>query len=87
MHQIDPARPLTLAAIARHMNSGEKIALSPNARRLICDCRAFLEQKLAASDRPFYGINTGFGSLVSVKIAPNQLADLCALCIDRAGPR
>ncbi len=76
MHLIEPDHQLSLADIAHHFRSGHKIALSPAARSSINHCRNYLDEKLAASEQPFYGINTGFGSLVSVKIAPEQLSDL-----------
>ncbi len=76
MHFITPERPTDLAEIAQIWNAHGKVSLSEAARDNILRCRQFLDDKLAASEQPFYGINTGFGSLVSVKIAPGQLADL-----------
>ena len=38
--------------------------------------REFLEQKIKQSERPIYGINTGFGELCREEIAENDLAQL-----------
>jgi len=40
------------------------------------ECYNYLHAKLSASDRSFYGINTGFGAFCDTVIAPNELEDL-----------
>lgn len=58
-------------AVAR----GRRIALAPAARDRVAACRARLEATLALGGA-HYGINTGFGSLSSTRIAPSDLLDL-----------
>ena len=41
------------------------LALSDDARQRIVRCREYLDRKMEHSDRPIYGITTGFGSLCS----------------------
>lgn len=51
----------------------KKLKLSDESRNKIKKARAYLDQKLQESDRPFYGINTGFGALHNIKIDDNQI--------------
>ncbi len=53
-----------------------QLALSPSAKDRVNACRAYLDGKLAASDQPYYGINTGFGDLHSVKIPGKDMGNL-----------
>ncbi|NNK60549.1 MAG: aromatic amino acid lyase, partial [Flavobacteriaceae bacterium] len=66
-------KPLDLVAINEVLRSNKKLKLSEASRERIIKCRNFLDRKLAESDRPFYGINTGFGSLHNVKINSKDL--------------
>ena len=50
--------------------------MSETAKEKINRCRTYLDQKLAQSSQPIYGINTGFGSLCNTKIDSNQLEQL-----------
>ncbi|MGL4599561.1 MAG: histidine ammonia-lyase [Bacteroidia bacterium] len=52
------------------------LRLSDAARKKIAKCRTFLDEKVAASDAPIYGINTGFGSLYNVSISERKLEQL-----------
>ncbi|UNY98634.1 histidine ammonia-lyase [Zhouia spongiae] len=52
------------------------LKLSDEARLNIEKCRSYLDEKLASSNSPFYGINTGFGSLCNVKISGEHLSQL-----------
>ncbi|MCM2301190.1 MAG: histidine ammonia-lyase [Flavobacteriaceae bacterium] len=54
----------------------KKLKLSEEVQMKITTCRLFLDEKLADSEDPIYGINTGFGSLYNVKIDKNQLSQL-----------
>ncbi len=49
-----------------------QLRLSDEARERIVACRNYLNKKLENSDRLFYGINTGFGSLCNVKISQEE---------------
>ena len=53
-----------------------QLSLSMEAQKRIQHCFEFLQQKINGSDRAFYGINTGFGSLCHVKISKNDLSQL-----------
>jgi histidine ammonia-lyase len=67
---------LTLADIKNIVNNKQGIALSDEATKRILKCRAYLDEKLSKTEEPIYGINTGFGYLQNVKVAPNQLNQL-----------
>src|SRR3982075_2872505 len=54
---------------------GEKVALAPDAIERMKASRAVVD-KLVASGATAYGINTGFGKLASVRISPEQVAQL-----------
>lgn len=59
-------------AVARH---GRRVHLGPTAREQMAAAQA-LVARIAGGDRPVYGINTGFGSLSRVRIAPEQTREL-----------
>lgn len=52
------------------------IALSEDAKTKIEKCRNYLDQKIAKSSTPVYGVNTGFGSLYDKNISHNELNKL-----------
>ncbi|MBL8094722.1 MAG: histidine ammonia-lyase [Anaerolineales bacterium] len=52
-----------------------RVCLGANARVRMAQAQA-LVAAIAAGDRPVYGINTGFGSLSRVRIAPDQTREL-----------
>ena len=52
------------------------LALSDDARQRIVRCREYLDRKMEHSDRPIYGITTGFGSLCNISIDHDSLAQL-----------
>lgn len=54
---------LTFDIIERIINENLKLELAPEAKLRIQKCRDYLDQKIAASNTPLYGITTGFGSL------------------------
>src|SRR5216684_384213 len=66
---------LTLDALLAIADRGEEVALAPHALECVRASRRVVERK-AASDEPAYGINTGFGSLADVRIAPEALDEL-----------
>lgn len=67
---------LTLAELDHILHGHSKIALSEDAKKKIVKCREYLDQKLANSTSPVYGINTGFGSLYNKHIPKDQLEKL-----------
>ena len=66
---------LTLAEIEAVALAGCPVSLAPAARVRVAESRAIVEQILAAG-HTVYGVNTGFGKLSDVSIAPDKLAQL-----------
>src|SRR5690625_6454598 len=54
---------LDIKDIEELLKTNKKLALSEEAKLNINKTRKYLEEKLNDSETPFYGINTGFGSL------------------------
>lgn len=67
---------LSLRDLDQVLRSNINLSLSENSRKQIVKCREYLDQKLAASSTPIYGINTGFGSLYNKNIPKDQLEKL-----------
>ncbi len=67
---------LSIDLIAEILKSNAKLALSESAITAIVKCRSYLDNKMANSTKPVYGINTGFGSLCDVKINTADLSQL-----------
>ena len=67
---------LTLERLSLILKNNQKLALSPESRKDTEGCAQFLQQKLKNTDRAFYGINTGFGSLCNVRISNDQIEQL-----------
>ncbi len=57
-------------------NASSAIELSIESKNKIRANRSFLEKKIAEPGARYYGINTGFGALCDVEIAPDQLEKL-----------
>lgn len=76
-HHISP-KPLTFEVIETIINKKQKLALSGESRRLIQECKTYLDNKIAAADKPLYGITTGFGSLCKISIPEADLSQLQA---------
>lgn len=74
-HFISP-EPLSLTDLDRVLRNPSVIGLSPEAIGRIVRCRSYLDNKLAASSHPIYGINTGFGSLYHQNIDRENLEQL-----------
>lgn len=69
-------KDLTLEIIADIIQNDKNITLSKESEAAVIKCREYLDNKIANQDKPFYGINTGFGSLYNIKIGQNQLEQL-----------
>ena len=67
---------LTFDIIERIINENLKLELAPEAKERIQKCRDYLDHKIAESEEPLYGITTGFGSLCSKNISPDELGTL-----------
>ncbi len=70
------AQELTFQRIEELLNEDLELALSDDARTRIHECRKFLDDWLAGSDEPVYGINTGFGSLCDRSVPKNDIETL-----------
>ena len=65
------ARPLRLADLRRVYAGPVTVAIEPQALSAVREAHD-VTLRLAASDAPAYGINTGFGLLAHTRIAPAQ---------------
>jgi len=68
-------QPLTLAEIEAVALCGRKVAIAPAAVNRGAASRATIEEILSAGET-VYGVNTGFGKLSDVRIAPDKLGQL-----------
>lgn len=75
VHHIS-AEHLTIERIGEIIEKNVKLELSEDARARIERCRKFLDEHIAKSDVPVYGVTTGFGSLCDVKVSHDQLSEL-----------
>lgn len=75
LHHISP-KPITLEDLNLLLHGHQKVTLSEEAKKKIIRCREYLDEKLAGSSAPIYGINTGFGSLYNKNIPKDQLEKL-----------
>lgn len=66
---------LTVSDVARVARDGVRVELGPACFERVRRSRRFIEEWLA-SGRTAYGVNTGFGSLASVRISPRDISDL-----------
>jgi len=69
-------QPITLETLELLLYGHHKIGLSEESKKKIIRCREYLDEKLASSSAPIYGINTGFGSLYNKNIPKDQLEKL-----------
>lgn len=68
---------LTIDQLEQLLASKEvKYELAPEAFARIEKCRNYLDEKVARSNRPLYGITTGFGSLCNISISLDELTTL-----------
>lgn len=74
-HYISPEE-LDFETIAHLLNEDYDLTLSDEARSRINNCRTYLDNKLAQSKEPIYGVNTGFGALHTVSISADKLGTL-----------
>ena len=75
MHIIS-SKPLSLSDLRTLILEGSKIKLSTEVVQKIQVCREYLDQKIATTSEPIYGINTGFGALCDVRIQSENLTKL-----------
>ena len=75
IHYISPAK-LTFEDVEDLLENHKTLALSEESKKLINDCKNWLDKKLAGSEEPIYGINTGFGALCDREISKDDLSKL-----------
>ncbi len=66
---------LSLEQIVGVARGAEQVVLSPLARERVLESRRVVEQ-ITESNRVVYGVNTGFGKLSDITIAPSELRQL-----------
>ena len=75
IHHISSAH-LTQDLIDEIITKDYKLELDEDARERIVNCREYLDRKIAETDKPIYGVTTGFGSLCDISISADQMAEL-----------
>lgn len=73
IHYISAER-LTISRVEEILTKGFKLALSENAKRLITNCRRYLDEKMKDTEHPIYGVTTGFGSLCNISVDKENLS-------------
>lgn len=76
-HQISP-KHLDFDTIDKIINENYKLSLSAESKSRILKCKDYLENKIENSEKPIYGITTGFGSLCKINIPKEDLSQLQA---------
>jgi histidine ammonia-lyase len=67
---------LDYAKIEELLKTNAKLELSETAIEKIQKCRDYLDKKAESSDKPIYGVTTGFGSLCNRSISQDDLSQL-----------
>ena len=67
---------LTQDKIEEIILNGYQLALSEETQERIVHCRQYLDQKVEQSEKPIYGVTTGFGSLCKITIDEEKLSQL-----------
>ncbi len=75
IHQITPDN-LTFDIIQNIFENNIKLQLSEESKQLIQKSKDYLDKKLRESEKPLYGINTGFGALCDIEISKDELSKL-----------
>lgn len=73
-HSVD-GHSLTLEVFHRVTALGQNVSVDKGALEKVERCYQLL-QKLSRSERSYYGVNTGFGSLKDTKVSSDQLVQL-----------
>ncbi len=67
---------LTFGVVQDILENDVKLKLSNASVHLINKSKEYLDRKIAESDKPLYGINTGFGALCDIEISRAELSKL-----------
>jgi histidine ammonia-lyase len=74
-HYISPEK-LTYPIIEDILENHKMLELSEESIRLIEKSKAYLDRKIAETEGPLYGINTGFGALCNIEVSKDELSKL-----------
>lgn len=75
IHYISPKK-LTYPIIEDILESRKMLVLSDESKQLIERSKAYLDRKIAETEGPLYGINTGFGALCNIEVLKDELSKL-----------
>lgn len=75
IHYISPEK-LTYPIIEDILENHKMLVLSAESIRLIEKSKAYLDRKIAETEGPLYGINTGFGALCNIEVSKDELSKL-----------
>ncbi len=75
LHTISP-HPVDTGIPEKVIEGNIRLELSEESRRLIDQCRQYLDKKVRNSDGLIYGVNTGFGGLHNVAVGNKDLERL-----------
>lgn len=75
IHYISPDK-LTYPIIEQILEERKLLAVSEESKALIEKSKAYLDRKIADTDGPLYGINTGFGALCNIEVSKDDLSKL-----------
>ncbi|MDR2835091.1 MAG: histidine ammonia-lyase [Bacteroidales bacterium] len=67
---------ISISTIKEIIKKTYKLELSEDAKEKINSCRSYLDTKIRHSEKPIYGITTGFGSLCNTSIPESDLEQL-----------
>lgn len=67
---------LSIDTLSRLHYTRNPIQLSEDIQRNVRQCYDYLHEKIAEKNAPYYGINTGFGSLCKIEIGTKELKEL-----------
>ncbi len=74
-HYISPQK-LTYPIIEDILENRKMLVLSDESIQLIEKSKAYLDRKIAETEGPLYGINTGFGALCNIEVSKDDLSKL-----------
>lgn len=70
------SKKIGLADLEKILDKDCRLTISEEFKNKITKCRTYLDDKIATTSQPLYGINTGFGSLYDKNISRENLEKL-----------
>jgi histidine ammonia-lyase len=67
---------ISLENLEHHFSNEHEVVLGEKAKHAVIEGYEFLQEKVSLNDRPYYGVNTGFGSLCDTQISSDDLQQL-----------